>query len=463
MSERAARGPRVEVVRGARAGFVLPLAGDIVTVGRGVDCNLRLDPEGDVAASARHAAFLRRGASWVVRDLDSRNGTFVNDLPVAGETPLRSGDRVTLGAGGPVLLFHGPAAAPAVEAPSPEAPATRTMTAPAVSPARHSHVQLVLAAVLGAVVLGAAAFLYVDRRDQRAWERERARVQLRLDSLRLESERTQAQLHGQVAGLAQALQASRVQVEELRQELVRTGPGRHAASGTIARRLAATSSALREQQAAATLDFRTIEQANRRATAILYVELENGTVVEGTAFAVQPDGLLLTNRHVVLDPAGGRRPRRLALQFCDSEQIFPARLVATADTLDLAAVRVEKLEGSVPVVRGFNLRPDTLAPGAPVALIGYPLGGDERLAGTAGRIVRPIVGAGTLRRLRADRLELVGYGAEGASGSPVFDAAGEVVGVLFGGRQETAGQTLYAVPATGAARLLDVLRRLGSS
>src|SRR5512135_1862756 len=115
MSERAAPGARVEVVRGARAGFVLPLVGDIVTVGRGIDCNLRLDPEVDVAASARHAAFLRRGASWVVRDLDSRNGTFVNDLPVTGETPLRSGDRVTLGAGGPVVLFHGPAPAPAVE------------------------------------------------------------------------------------------------------------------------------------------------------------------------------------------------------------------------------------------------------------------------------------------------------------------------------------------------------------
>ncbi|HEX9106706.1 MAG TPA: trypsin-like peptidase domain-containing protein, partial [Longimicrobiales bacterium] len=207
------------------------------------------------------------------------------------------------------------------------------------------------------------------------------------------------------------------------------------------------------------------QRANRRATAVIYVEYEDGSVATATAFAVQSEGVLLTNRHAVLGADGQHRPRRIALQFCDSEQIFPARLLATADAADLAAVAVEKLEGTIPVVRGLNVRADTLPAEAPVALIGFPLGGDQPLPGLGGgaAVVRPIVGAGVVRALRSDRLELTGYGAEGASGSPIFDGAGEVVGILYGGTESASGQTLYAVPASVAARLLDVLRRRGST
>ena len=52
----------------------------------------------DPTLSRLHAALERYGAGWCVRDLDSRNGTFVNGRRILGERPLRPGDELRLGA-----------------------------------------------------------------------------------------------------------------------------------------------------------------------------------------------------------------------------------------------------------------------------------------------------------------------------------------------------------------------------
>jgi hypothetical protein len=53
-----------------------------------------------------------------------------------------------------------------------------------------------------------------------------------------------------------------------------------------------------------------------------------------------------------------------------------------------------------------------------------------------------------------DVLEVQGLGAAGASGSPILDASGTVVGVLYGGRVEHGVQVLSGVPARAAAAFL---------
>ena len=53
-----------------------------------------------------HAAFERFGDAWCVRDLGSRNGTFVNGDRIIGERALHSGDEIVLGR--LRLLFHAP-------------------------------------------------------------------------------------------------------------------------------------------------------------------------------------------------------------------------------------------------------------------------------------------------------------------------------------------------------------------
>jgi len=58
------------------------------------DLTLPADP----TVSRLHAALERYGADWCVRDLDSRNGTFVNGQRVWRERPLRPGDELRVGA-----------------------------------------------------------------------------------------------------------------------------------------------------------------------------------------------------------------------------------------------------------------------------------------------------------------------------------------------------------------------------
>jgi DNA-binding NarL/FixJ family response regulator len=53
-----------------------------------------------------HAVFERFGDAWCVRDLGSRNGTFVNGNRIVGERALHSGDEILVGR--LRLLFHGP-------------------------------------------------------------------------------------------------------------------------------------------------------------------------------------------------------------------------------------------------------------------------------------------------------------------------------------------------------------------
>ena len=47
-----------------------------------------------------------------------------------------------------------------------------------------------------------------------------------------------------------------------------------------------------------------------------------------------------------------------------------------------------------------------------------------------------------------------GYGAQGSSGTPVFDRAGNLVAVLYGSERESAGRILYAVPMPFVNELL---------
>ena len=76
-------------------GEVVPLRGDVTTVGRGMHVDVRLD---DPSVSRLHAEIVRRGPYYYVSDLGlSRNGTRVNGRPVARRL-LDDGDVVTFGA-----------------------------------------------------------------------------------------------------------------------------------------------------------------------------------------------------------------------------------------------------------------------------------------------------------------------------------------------------------------------------
>ena len=69
------------------------LSRDEMFIGRGSDCDIQLD---DDAASRRHAAIQRDDQGYVLVDLSSTNGTFVNNLSVS-QKRLTAGDQIRIG------------------------------------------------------------------------------------------------------------------------------------------------------------------------------------------------------------------------------------------------------------------------------------------------------------------------------------------------------------------------------
>lgn len=76
------------------AGTIADVRGE-ATVGARTGCTVVLD---DPIAAARHAAFEHDGADFVVRDLDTVSGTWLDGVRVAGATPLRDGGQIVVGA-----------------------------------------------------------------------------------------------------------------------------------------------------------------------------------------------------------------------------------------------------------------------------------------------------------------------------------------------------------------------------
>ena len=113
------------------------VAGSVV-VGRSQTAGVYLD---DKTLSREHTKFYIENGKLFVRDLESKNGTYLNGALIKNTQPLKHGDRVKVGVAMFTVLGDD-AARPAVTAPLASAPAPRpsapagvTATAP-VAPAR---------------------------------------------------------------------------------------------------------------------------------------------------------------------------------------------------------------------------------------------------------------------------------------------------------------------------------------
>jgi DNA-binding CsgD family transcriptional regulator len=103
---------------------------ELVPLGAG-RLTLGADPANDLALPADptlsrlHAVLERYGVGWSVRDLDSRNGTFVNGQRVWGERPLHPGDELRVGATRLVYRSDEPTGGKATQAGEPAPELTR--------------------------------------------------------------------------------------------------------------------------------------------------------------------------------------------------------------------------------------------------------------------------------------------------------------------------------------------------
>jgi pSer/pThr/pTyr-binding forkhead associated (FHA) protein len=94
------------VKRGPNAGSRFLLDRDVTTAGRHPDSEIFLD---DVTVSRRHVEFVREDNGFLVRDVGSLNGTYVNREPI-DTAILSGGDEVQIGKFRLVFLTSGSAA-----------------------------------------------------------------------------------------------------------------------------------------------------------------------------------------------------------------------------------------------------------------------------------------------------------------------------------------------------------------
>lgn len=79
---------------GPTPGVTFPLEGDQLTIGRDSTNGVAIN---DAEVSRKHARMMFQGGKYVLEDLGSTNGTFVNGQRLAGPVVLKPGDVISLG------------------------------------------------------------------------------------------------------------------------------------------------------------------------------------------------------------------------------------------------------------------------------------------------------------------------------------------------------------------------------
>ena len=104
----------IDHVAGSRRGQRQEFPGDTrVRFGRHPECEVSFDPQRDIDASSRHAELRTSGDRWLLADLGSSNGTFVDGARITETTlPSDTAAHIEFGSSGPLIrLFIGDEAA----------------------------------------------------------------------------------------------------------------------------------------------------------------------------------------------------------------------------------------------------------------------------------------------------------------------------------------------------------------
>ena len=460
---------------GARAGQIEAFRKGYIGLGRHPLSDVRFDADRDLDVSSRHAAIVRKTEGFVLQDLGSRNGTFVNGQRVTGDALLRDGDVIGFGANGPALEFAVieteadlPATAAAEglaerasspremiqAAPRPTTPRPSTGVRIRAEVARQTAQLRRTTKVLIALLLIVGTGFTWMQLDGRRRANELRQLQVRADSLMRESRDMSSHLQSELQGVRDALKAAQDETARLRRELNASGGD----AASVAR-LRTDLDAAARRLAVGGVDYRAISHRNQDAVAIVLVEYADGERYSGTAFAFDSLGTMITNKHILIGEDGTKTPRRLGVIFSGSTQFWRGDLVGVSPDADVGVFRVT-IKGGTPRIAGLARTREGggLERGDPVAILGYPLGFDLPMESRGGQpIAEPTLTVGTVSKALTAVIQVDAYGAPGSSGSPIFDREGKVIAMLYGGERESQGKIIFAVPAYIVADYLKSL------
>ncbi|MGH7673574.1 MAG: FHA domain-containing protein [Gemmatimonadales bacterium] len=458
--------------------------GTRIRLGRGHECEVQPVGAGDTIVSRVHAELtVGPSGGLVVRDAESKNGTFLNGERIARPTPVRLGDKIMLGQGGPVLLVEGMGTAPVKAVPRPalgrqtvigligQALAKakgrgsrafiRAVADEVGKDARRKIRWLTALVLLLVLMLGGGVYGVYWLLSGQVARTERA-LRTAEDSARAETERLRRELQAALdraqRALAQQLTAGEERRNEAQRDLQRlrdqlAAAERRTPSQALIdslRRAVATAEAQTanldaKMRAIRGTDFAGLAQQNQGAVGLITVTL-GGRYYDGTGFVISPDGYMLSNWHVVADSAHGQ-PDTVWVTMADQSLGRFGDVIATSSERDLALIKVRDYEG--PHLAAIDWKGTRARQGEPAALIGYPAG--SGFARDRAAVVRTSMTAGILSRVTADLIQFDGMTTGGSSGSPVFNADGDVISVHRAGLRHGPGFALsvpvkYAIP-----------------
>jgi len=168
----------------------------------------------------------------------------------------------------------------------------------------------------------------------------------------------------------------------------------------------------------------------------------------GSGFIIRPDGLVVTNNHVV----AGATIIRVKL---DDGRTFPAKVLGRDPLTDVALIRIESDEKNLPFVKLGDS--EAMRVGDSVVAIGNPFGLASSVSAGILSAKARVIGAGPYD----DFLQTDAAINPGNSGGPLFNARGEVIGMntaIVGGGTGIG----FAVPANLIKSLMPQLEKSGA-
>ena len=171
---------------------------------------------------------------------------------------------------------------------------------------------------------------------------------------------------------------------------------------------------------------------------------------QGSGFIVSADGLILTNAHVVKDA------KEVMVRLADRRE-YAAKVLGSDAATDIAVLRINAQ--GLPTVRLGD--PKLLQVGDPVLAIGAPYGLEQTAtAGIVSAKGRSLPGDAAVPFIQTDAAV-----NPGNSGGPLFDAAGNVVGINAQIYSRTGGfqGVSFAIPVDVAMRVRDQIVATGQA
>jgi putative serine protease PepD len=189
----------------------------------------------------------------------------------------------------------------------------------------------------------------------------------------------------------------------------------------------------------------------------------------GSGIVISPDGLLLTNNHVVESAAGGAGQITALLQ---NGKLVPVQIIGRDPTSDVAVVKAANVSGLKPIELGNS---DAVRVGQQVLVIGSPIGlGGTVTAGIVSALDRAVSVGGSDKDPNPPVLNAIQTDAAinpGNSGGPLVDIEGRLVGInsaiasVGGGPNDESGSVGlgFAIPINQAKRIAEELQRTGQA